>query len=168
MREVSNMARPEVSGDVWTIPAERHKSKKAFELPLSKAAARLLAAVPEIAGKPGWVFTHDGLRPVGGFSRFKRLFDAKMHAELREDDAKAKLMPWVVHDLRRTARSLMSRAGVPPRHAEMALAHVVAGVESVYDRHRYLDEKRLAFEALAQQVDRILNPRAGNVVALHG
>lgn len=166
MREASNMSRTEVSGAVWTIPAERHKSKKAFELPLSKAAAQLLALVPEIAGKPGWVFTHDGKRPVGGFSRFKRMFDARMVAELRKDDSNAKLSAWVVHDLRRTARSIMSRAGVPPRHAEMALGHVVQGVEGVYDRHQYLDEKRQAFEALATQIDRILNPRAANVVTL--
>jgi integrase len=72
---------------------------------------------------------------------------------------------WVIHDLRRTARSLMSRAGVQPRHAEMALGHVVAGVEGVYDRHRYLDEKRLAFEALAQQIGRILNPES-NVIPM--
>ncbi len=65
MREASNMRCPEVSGDVWTIPAERHKSKKNFELPLSKTAVELLGAVPEIVGKPGWVFTHDGKRPVG-------------------------------------------------------------------------------------------------------
>jgi hypothetical protein len=59
----------------------------------------------------------------------------------------------------------MSRAGVLPRHAEMALGHVVPGVEGVYDRHSYADEKRAAFEALAAQVARILNPQA-NVVAL--
>ena len=151
------MTRQELSWEVWTIPAARHKSKKDFELPLSKTAAELLAAVPKIARKPGWVFTHDGNRPIGGFSKFKRAFDKAMLAELRDLDSKAKLPGWVVHDLRRTARSLMSRAGVPPRHAEMALGHVVAGIEGVYDRHRYLDEKRAAFEALAAQVDRIIN-----------
>ena len=65
-----------------------------------------------------------------------------MLAELRKTDKEAKLPGWVVHNLRGIARSLMSRAGVPPRHAEMALAHVGAGVEGVYDRYRYLDEKR--------------------------
>jgi Transposase, Mutator family len=86
----------------------------------------VLANVPEIAGKPGWIFTHDGRAPIGGFSKSKRQFDAKMQAELRKDGSKAKLGPWVVHDLRRTARSLMSWAGVSPRHAEMALGHAVA------------------------------------------
>lgn len=113
------------------------------------------------------MFTHDGNRPIGGFSKFKRAFDKRMLAELHKIDRKAKLPGWVIHDLRRTARSLMSRAQVPPRHAEMALGHVVACVEGVYDRHRYLDEKRAAFEALAQQIDLILNPRS-NVIPMLG
>ena len=79
---------------------------------------------------------------IGAFSKFKRAFDKATPAELRKLDSKAKLPGWVIHDLRRTARSLMSRAGVLPKHAEMALGHAVAGVEGVYDRHRYLDEKR--------------------------
>jgi len=157
--EAAKMSRQEIDGSIWTVPAMRHKSKKDFELPLSKAATELLAVVPKIKGKPGWVFTHDGKRAIGGYSKFKAAFGEAMLAELRKIDRKAKLPRWVVHDLRRTARSLMSRAGVLPRHAEMALGHVVAGVEGVYDRHRYLDEKREAFEALAQQVDRILNPQ---------
>ena len=165
--EAAKMTRQEIDGSVWTVPEARHKSKKDFELPLSKAAAELLAAVPKIAGKPGWVFTHDGERAIGGFSKFKRAFDKAMLAELRKLDSKAKLPGWVIHDLRRTARSLMSRAGVLPKHAEMALGHAVAGVEGTYDRHRYLDEKRAAFEALAQQTERILNPQ-DNVIPMRG
>lgn len=58
-------------------------------------------------------FTHDGKRLIGGYSKFKVAFDEVMLADLRKIDRKAKLPGWVVHDLRRTARSLMSRAGVP-------------------------------------------------------
>ena len=45
--------------------------------------------------------------------------------------------PWRLHDLRRTARSLMSRAGVRPDIAERVLGHAIVGVEGVYDRHSY-------------------------------
>lgn len=47
----------------------------------------------------------------------------------------------------------------------MALGHTVAGVEGVYDRHQYIEEKRAAGEALTAQVKRILSPQA-NVIAL--
>jgi integrase len=79
---------------------------------------------------------------------------------LRKLDPEAKPPPrWTTHDLRRTARSLMSRAGVDPDHAERALGHVVGGVRGVYDRHEFKEEKRRAFEALAALVERIVNPQ---------
>ena len=81
-----------------------------------------------------------------------------MLAELRKADPTVKLERWTTHDLRRTARSLMSRAGCNPDHAERALGHVVGGVRGVYDRHEFKAEKARVFEALAAQVDRILHP----------
>jgi len=64
-----------------------------------------------------------------------------------------------LHDLRRSARSLMSRAGVPSDHAERVLGHVIGGVRGTYDRHEYLDEKREALAKLARLVDRIIAGR---------
>ena len=65
---------------------------------------------------------------------------------------------WTLHDLRRTAKTLMARAGVRPDISERVLGHVIAGVEGTYDRHSYADEKRDALEKLAAIIDRILNP----------
>jgi integrase len=59
---------------------------------------------------------------------------------------------WRLHDLRRTARSLMSRAGVPSDHAELCLGHVLTGVRATYDRHAYHAEKAEAFERLSALV----------------
>jgi integrase len=142
-----------------------------FELPLSPAALDLLAAVPKL-GRKSFVFTTSGVTGIGGFSKFKAGFDGLMLAELRtmatargDDPTKITLDRWTIHDLRRTARSLMTRAGVSPDHAERALGHVIGGVRGVYDRHDYFNEKRQAFEALAAHVGRILNPQP-NVVPM--
>ena len=67
---------------------------------------------------------------------------------------------WTIHDLRRTARTLMTAAGIDPDHAERALGHKIGGVRGVYDRFAYREEKRRAFEAVALQIDYILNPRS--------
>ena len=67
---------------------------------------------------------------------------------------------WTLHDLGRSARSLMSRAGVSSDHAERVLGHAIAG-----DRHAYKDEKRLALAALARLVGRILSSK-NNVIPL--
>ena len=74
---------------------------------------------------------------------------------------------WTLHDLRRTARSLMSRAGVPSDHAERCLGHVIGGVRGVYDRHQYREEMLLAYEKLAALIAQIIEPRP-NVVAIRG
>jgi integrase len=123
-------------------------------------------------GKKGFVFTTSGEAGIGAFSRFKAEFDGLMLAELRKAAAergdypeRVTLARWTIHDLRRTARSLMTQAGVAPDHAERALGHVIIGVRGIYDRHDYHAEKRAAFEALAARLDLILNPQA-NVVQL--
>jgi len=72
------------------------------------------------------------------------------------DEATGPLPHWQLHDLRRTARSLMSRAGVRDDHAERVLGHAIGGVKGVYDRHKYTDQKREALRMLAGLVDNIL------------
>jgi integrase len=163
--EAAGMRWSELDGDLWTIPAARYKTKIDFELPLSRAALDVLALAPRF-GENGFVFTTSGNTRMGGFSKFKARFDGLMLNELRkmaeehgDDPAKVALDRWTVHDLRRTARSAMTQAGVAPDHAERALGHVIGGVRGVYDRHGYREEKRRAFQALAAHVAGVLNPQ---------
>ncbi len=167
--EAADMRWSEVDGDTWTIPAARYKTKIDFELPLSKAVLDLLATTTRLGE---FVFTTTGEAAIGGFSKFKKQFDALMLGELRDmamesgdDPGKITIDRWTIHDLRRTARSAMTQAGVAPDHAERALGHVIAGVRGVYDRHGYRDEKRNAFEALARQIARVVSPQP-NVVPM--
>ena len=74
---------------------------------------------------------------------------------------------WTLHDLRRTARTLMSRAGVRPDVAERVVGHAVGGaVAQIYDRHSYEAEKRDALERLAALIQGVVNPPPENVVTL--
>jgi integrase len=160
--ESADMSVTELDGDLWTVPADRYKTKLDHVVPLSAAAAELIRAqAPKKPSKNAhFVFsTTDGTKPFSGFSKAKADLD-KAIAEIREREGRAPAENWTLHDLRRTARSLMSRAKVPTDHAERALGHVMGGVRETYDRHEYLDEKRAAFEALAALVARILNPTA--------
>jgi hypothetical protein len=68
--------------------------------------------------------------------------------------------------LRRTSRSLMSRAGVDADIAERCLGHVIPGVRGVYDRHEYYREKAQAYEALAGLIDRIVKGTGAKVVSI--
>ncbi len=60
----------------------------------------------------------------------------------------------------------MSRAGVRPDIAERVMGHAIQGVEGVYDRHPYRDEKANALKHLAALIETILNPPSENVVSI--
>ena len=165
--EAARMRRPELRGGDWIIPSERYKTGRELVIPLSSAALAVHGKLPSIR-KDGFVFTTDGRRPLGGFSKLKRAFDQAVLAALREEDPEARPVPtWMLHDLRRTARTLMSRAGVAADTAERCLGHVIGGVRGTYDCYAYYDEKKQAFEKLAALIERIVNPQA-NVVQITG
>lgn len=159
--EAALMHSREVDGDDWTIPAERYKTGIDHVIPLSDAARELIGDKPDGANGNSWfVFTTTaGAKGFTGFSKAKRELD-KAIAKIRTEAEREPMPHWVLHDLRRTGRSLMSRAGVPADHAERCLGHVIGGVRGVYDRYAYLDEKREAFKKLAGLVELILKPQA--------
>jgi integrase len=159
----------ELLGDPWIIPRGRYKTNTEHVVPLSVTARRLLEELREMGPYP---FTTRGTVPISGFSKFKRKLDLLMRAELKriaiergEDPADIILPPWTLHDLRRTARSIMSRAGVSSEIGERVIGHAQGGVNAVYDRYSYTVEKRQALEALAGQVARILSDPLSNVVS---
>jgi integrase len=141
---------------VWTIASEEREKGNARVLALPDIAVDVIRSLPRIAGNE-YVFAGRSGGCFNGFSKAKAALDGK-----------AGIDPWVLHDLRRTARTLMSRAGVRPDVAERVLGHVIAGVEGVYDRHQYSTEKADALARLAALVSRILDPPAENVVELAG
>ena len=161
--EIGLMRAEEIDGDTFIIPAERYKTGLPNAVPLTKEARQWIGD-----RKAGFVFsTAEGKKAFSGYSKAKNQLDAVI-AEQR-NAAKLKPMPeWRLHDLRRTARSLMSRAGVSSDIAEMVLGHKLTGVRSVYDRHSYAAEKRDALEKLAGLIALILNPPVGNVVQIAG
>jgi integrase len=136
--EAAQATTAEIADGVWTIPAERYKTGIDHVVPLSSAAMQCL---PQASG---YLFAYSG-PPMTNFSRRKGQLDAA-----------SGVTDWVPHDLRRTARSLMSRAGVSADIAERCLGHVIGGVRGTYDRHSYLEEKRSAFEALATLLRQIV------------
>jgi integrase len=165
--EASHARWDEINGDVWTIPGARYKNKRDHAVPLTDATRKLIGEKPkEIAKRPFVFSTTGGELAFGGKSWAKRILERKI-AELRKADGRGAMPPWTLHDLRRTARSLMSRAGVPADHAERAIGHAIRGVRGTYDRHTFDAEKRAAFEALDGLLDRILHPTK-NVAEIAG
>jgi integrase len=142
------------------IPAERMKNKQVHTLPLTARMSELLAGLPRFEGG-SFVFSSTwGRKPTVGHSNFK----------IRLDRIIATIAPvesWQLHDIRRTVRTGLARAGVPVFDAELIIAHQQSGVHGVYDRHRYQDEKRAGLLAWERLLEQILSPPdhpAANVV----
>ena len=150
--QVTSMRWADLDGDVWHMPVEERAKGVGGDLKLPPAALDIIYAQPRLASNP-YVFAGRGTGPINGFSKDKARFDKSGGVE-----------GWVLHDLRRTARSLMSRAGVSSEHAERVLGHVIPGVEGVYDRHAYFAEKAHALAKLAALIERIIHPLEGDVV----
>ena len=168
--EVAHMSRNEVDKDgIWVIPAERYKTKRPNHVPLSKAALALIETQPEL-GDCDLIFPSRVKTPYSGFAKSKAKLDkallATMNTHAKTGTRVDPLPNWTLHDLRRTAKTLMARAGVRPDISERVLGHVIAGVEGTYDRHSYAEEKRDALEKLASMIERILNPLPLNVETL--
>ena len=134
----------------WKIRTEAREQSNAGSLQLPQAARDIVAAQPRFTGEP--IIFGRSLRSF----RWKKNFDKKCG-----------VTDWVIHDLRRTARSLLSRVGVSTEIAERVLGHAVTGVRGTYDRHDYEKEKADALRKLAALIERIVNPPAENIVALH-
>jgi integrase len=168
--EIARMRHKEIDKDgIWTIPAERYKTKRPNHVPLSSAALAIIEAQPKIDGCE-YVFPSRKNTPFSGFGKSKAALDKAVLAALKKQaKSGANVEPlsnWTLHDLRRTAKTLMARAGVRPDISERVLGHAIAGVEGTYDRHSYANEKRGALEKLAAIIDRILNPPPSNVERL--
>jgi integrase len=159
--EVSHMRWEEIERDTWIIPPERSKTGVENLVPLTAPVLTLLGK----RRKTGYVFSNGEDRPLTGYSKAKRELDRAI-AAIRQRDGRPPMEHFTYHDLRRTARSAMSRAGVPADHAERVLNHALQGVRATYDRHSFASEKRDALERLASLIGRILAGPTDNVVAL--
>lgn len=162
--EAAGLRRSELERGDWVIPAVRYKTKLDHVIPLSGPAIKIITTMAKV-GKGDLVFTVDGDAQLRGWGSRKLDFDKLMLAQLRqlameagENASDVKLERWTLHDLRRSARTLMSRAGVLGDHAERCLGHVIGGVEGTYDRYEYRTEKLEAFTKLADIVQSIVNP----------
>jgi hypothetical protein len=60
------------------------------------------------------------------------------------------LPQWTLHDLRRTAVTVMNeKLGIAPHVVEAVVNQAKAGVAGVYNRALYLDDRRRALESWA-------------------
>ena len=121
-------------------PRGAHQERAPHTVPLCPLALAELEAVwPARTRRAGRAASAAARRRAGGGLRGF----SKLKARL---DALSGVADWRWHDLRRTARTGMTRLGVPRDHAEAAINHVSgrSALERTYDRHDYAEETAVA------------------------
>ncbi len=148
--EVANMRWSDVQNNIWTIPFENSKNGEPHIVHLSENAVELVGALSPKTGP--YIFGKDGLRGYGGFSKSKARLEGELEAVMD-----VRCPSWTLHDLRRTACSLMARGGVRAEVSERVLNHAVPGIRHVYDRYDYAEEKKAALETLSVELSKIVS-----------
>lgn len=124
----------------WTIGKDRSKNDKAHIVHLSPPAVAILKQIPK-RDDSDFVFTTTGKSQVSGFSKAKRSLDHKSGVQ-----------QWRLHDLRRTAATIMAEnLMTPPVVVDRILNHVsgaVKGVAAIYQRGEYLEARMSALNDL--------------------
>ncbi len=121
-------------------------------VPLSpQVKAILLTRKPENTGDVEWVFPSNYNRSKGanqGRAKSTKSARKKLKTLSGVED-------WTAHDLRRTARTIMSRLQIKQHIRERVLNHAQGGILGVYDQYDYFQEKADALNKLADEISRI-------------
>ena len=136
----------------WTIPAGRMKGGKEHKVPLAEPVIELLRALPRERDNP---FVFIGQQSGGGLSNMAML---SLLRRMGRDDV-------TVHGMRSAFRDWAAERTSYPNHiVEMALAHVVGGVEGAYRRGDLLDKRRRLMAEWARYC--YSKPATGEVVPI--
>jgi integrase len=127
----------------WIIRTEAREKGNAGSLKLPRLALDIISAQPRLNE---FVFPGRSDGAIASLGTHKAAFDKV-----------CRVQGWRFHDLRRTARSLMSRAGVRRDIAERVLGHAQGELIEIYDRHHYQDEMADALTKLVELIERIVN-----------
>ncbi|MCK0509837.1 tyrosine-type recombinase/integrase [Aromatoleum buckelii] len=136
---------------VWTIPKERMKARRPHNVYLSQQALDILVALKTCAGGSSYLLPsrYDVDKPISN-ATLNRVIDVAVD---RAIERALPLERFTVHDLRRTASTLLHEAGFNSDWIEKCLAHEQRGVRAVYNRAEYADQRRDMLQQWADMVD---------------
>ncbi|MBO2643888.1 tyrosine-type recombinase/integrase [Shewanella algae] len=147
----------------WNLPASRSKSGVGITIPLPPIVMEWLKELEVRACGSNYVFPNrrQGKKEHMGTDTLNRaiskLFGRDPGKAKKPDNLMGDIPHFTVHDLRRTCRSLLARQGTSGDVAERCLNHKLKGVEGIYNRHDYLEERRAALEKLSETIAELVN-----------
>ncbi|MEK8315408.1 tyrosine-type recombinase/integrase [Escherichia coli] len=139
----------------WTIPSDRMKGSRAHVIYLPKQAQDLLVGLQMCAGGSEYLVP-------GRYNFRKPLSNAALNSlidrtvKIINEDGEH-IQGFTVHDMRRTASTLLHEAGYPSDWIEKALAHEQKGVRAVYNKAEYARQRAYMLQQWADMIDSWIN-----------
>ncbi|BET41795.1 tyrosine-type recombinase/integrase [Atlantibacter hermannii] len=131
---------------IWHLPEERSKNGDAIDIPLPLAAVEWLKELLTFSCNSAWVLPARKMQ----HRMIPHIQESTLPVALAKARAEMPDVPnFTIHDFRRTARTHLAALGVDPVVAERCLNHKIKGVEGIYNRHQYFNERKAALSLWA-------------------
>ncbi|MDT4841773.1 Prophage integrase IntA [compost metagenome] len=141
----------------WHIPQENSKTGKPHIVYLSEQAAMLFRELFVLAGTSEWVLPGRGTQTKPfAHNALNKALKVSLHGQ--------DIPAFTIHDLRRTASTLLHEKGWASDVVEKALNHTIGGVRGVYNRAEYAGQRKEMLQAWADTIDSLV-PAANLVVS---
>lgn len=136
----------DLNGAVWHLPAERVKNGDAIDIPLPPITVEWLKELHQMSLNSQWVLPARKMQ----HRMIPHIQESTLPVALAKVRSNLLDIPnFTIHDFRRTARSHLAALGVDPVVAERCLNHRIKGVEGIYNRYEYFQERKAALEKWA-------------------
>ncbi|HEY2528773.1 MAG TPA: integrase arm-type DNA-binding domain-containing protein [Xanthobacteraceae bacterium] len=145
--EIAKLTRDRVLSDRLVLPSSDTKMGEKHEVPLTALMRAVIAAQPTTPSKLAFPSEKTG----GVISGWSKTVPALQRAAG---------VTFTSHDLRRTCRTLMSRLGVEPDIAELAIGHKRTGLDRLYNFDQAWQLRCDAFVKVSDHVARLLDRAA--------
>jgi integrase len=149
--EIAKLSRDRILSDRLLLPPTHTKMGEKHEVPLTDLMRAVIAAQPTTVSTLVFASEKTG-RAFNGWGKSVTALQ------------RAAGVTFTPHDLRRTCRTLMSRLGVEPDIAELAIGHKRTGLDRLYNFDQAWQLRCDAFAKVSDHVAALIGARAGAAV----
>jgi len=118
---------------IWLIPQENSKTDKEMNVYLSNQVIEIFKELKKISVASDWVFP--------GRANNEPIAHNTLNNALKVSLQTSDVPYFTIHDLRRTAATLLNEQGFNSDHIEKCLNHTLGGVRGTYNKAEYQDER---------------------------
>ena len=151
---------------IWHLPEERTKTGVAIDIPLPAVAVDTLRELKRLAAGSAYVFPARKMQNRMIPHIDLNTLNAALSKHIKPSLVLDGVPNFTIHDFRRTARTHLAALGVDPHIAERCLNHKIKGVEGIYNRHDYFEQRRIALNLWASFLENLERGSSWNVLTM--